>query len=229
MMMRTRRLLTTALLTALIAVAMAGGAQAFWGDKDKDTVKGSGDAETRTLELSDFDRVDVGGAFTVNVTRGDEHQVTVTIDDNLWELLEAEVKNGKLTFDWKKSIEPDVDSTIDIVAPTLTELSTHGAADVTIRDFKGNRFEFGVSGAGELEMDGEVDELEIGVSGAGDIDTRDLEAKHVTISVSGAGEAKVHATESFDGRVSGVGNITCYGSPEKQKTRVSGMGDIEIK
>lgn len=227
--MLTRRLLTTALLTALIAVTTAGGAQAFWNGKDKDAVEGSGDAETRTLEISAFDRIDVGGAFTVNVTRGDEHMVTVTIDDNLWEYLEVDVSGGELEFDWKKSIEPEVDATIDIVAPTLEALTIHGAADVTISDFRGDRFEFGVSGAGELEMDGEVDELEIGVSGAGEIDTRDLKANHVEISVSGAGEAKVYASESFEGRVSGVGNITCYGSPEKKKTRVSGMGDIDVK
>jgi len=45
------------------------------------------------------------------------------------------------------------------------------------------------------------------VSGAADIDTRDLKARKVEISVSGAGNAKVYASESFEGRVSGVGNI----------------------
>ena len=66
----------------------------------------------------------------------------------------------------------EVEASIEIIAPTLEAVSIHGAAEVVIRDFRGKRFEFGVSGAGELEMDGEVDELEIGVSGAGEIDTR---------------------------------------------------------
>ena len=139
------------------------------------------------------------------------------------------MKGGTLKFGWEESVQPEVDSVIEITAPTLEEFHIHGAAEVTIEDFRGERFEFGVSGAGELEMDGEVDELVVGVSGAGEIDTRRLEAKHVKIRVSGAGNAKVRASESFDGKVSGVGNVTCYGSPEKKKTSVSGMGNIEVE
>jgi hypothetical protein len=105
----------------------------------------------------------------------------------------------------------------------------HGAAEVEISDFRGEEFKFDVSGAAELEMDGVVDNLEINVSGAGEIDTRELKAKSVEISVSGAGEAKVYASESFDGRVSGVGSIDYWGDPEHQKTKVSGMGDIDRK
>jgi len=47
--------------------------------------------------------------------------------------------------------------------------------------------------------------------------------------VSGAGEAKVFASESFEGRVSGVGSIDYWGDPEHQKTKVSGLGDINKK
>lgn len=219
------RLLITVLLAVLLA---ASGAQAFW-KKGGDAVEGSGDAETRTLDLDDFDAVDVGGAFEVHVTRGDEHRVTVTIDDNLWDLLEIDVSRGTLEFDWKESVEPEVDAVIEITAPTLESFQIHGAAEVTIEDFRGERFEFGVSGAGDLEMDGEVAELEISVSGAGEIDTRKLEAQHVKIRVSGAGNARVRATESFDARVSGVGNVACYGNPAQKKTSVSGMGNIEIE
>ena len=86
-----------------------------------------------------------------------------------------------------------------------------------------------MSGAAELEMQGEVTDLEINVSGAGEIDTRELKAKSVDISVSGAGEAKVFASESFEGRVSGVGSIDYWGQPEHQKTKVSGLGDINRK
>ena len=90
-------------------------------------------------------------------------------------------------------------------------------------------FSFNVSGAAELEMNGKVDTLDISVSGAGDIDTRELMAKNVEVSVSGAGEAKVYASESFKGRVSGVGSIDYWGNPEHQSTKVSGLGDIDKK
>jgi len=222
--MRTR-LATTALLIALLALTTAVSVQAGWNNDNG--IKGSGDPETRTLELKDFEAIDVGGAFEIKITRGDELMVTVTIDDNLWDVFEADVSGKELTLGWKKNVNPEVDAVVEIVMPTLRKIDIHGAADVEINDYKGDKFTFEVSGAGELVMDGEADELDISVSGAADIDTRDLKARKVEISVSGAGNAKVYASESFEGRVSGVGNITYYGNPEHTKTKVSGLGNIE--
>jgi hypothetical protein len=224
--MRTNRLLPI-MMMILILTAAAGQASAF--SFGKDTIEGSGDMESRTMDLPDFDAIDVGGAFDLEITIGDEQKVIMTIDDNLWDNLEADVSGGTLELGWDKSCNPDGDCTVVIVVRDLKSVDVHGASSVEIAGYKGQSFEFNVSGAAELEMDGVVDELEISVSGAGDIDTRDLLAKSVEISVSGAGEAKVYASESFEGRVSGVGNIDYYGDPEHTKVKVSGMGDIDKK
>jgi hypothetical protein len=224
--MRANRLLPV-ILTILILPALAGGAHAF--SFGKDTIEGSGKMETRTLDLAEFSAIDVGGAFDLEISLGDEQKVVMTIDDNLWDNLEAEVHGNRLELGWDKSCSPDGHCTVVIVVRELEKVDVHGAADVEINGYRGTSFEFNVSGAAELEMDGEVDDLEISVSGAGEIDTRDLKAKSVEIYVSGAGEAKVYASESFEGRVSGVGNIDYYGDPEHSRVKVSGMGDIDRK
>jgi hypothetical protein len=226
MTMRSR-FSVAATLMAVVLLLTAGNAAAF--SFGKDTIEGSGDMETRELDLKEFQKIDVGGAFDLEITLGDEQKVTMTIDDNLWDNLEAEVHGNTLEIDWDKSCQPDSDCTVVIVVRELKGMDIHGAADVEIEGYHGDSFSFDVSGAAELEMDGEVDELDINVSGAGDIDTRDLMAKSVEISVSGAGEAKVYASESFEGRVSGVGNIHYWGDPEHQKTKVSGLGNIKSK
>jgi len=226
MMMRSRYSVTAALLTVTLLLA-AGQATAF--SFGKDVIEGSGDMETRTLDLKEFDSIDVGGAFDLEITLGDEQKVVMTIDDNLWDNLEIEVSGGTLEIDWDKSCSYEGDCRVEIVVRKLEEVDIHGAADVEIKDFHGESFSFNVSGAAELEMDGTVDKLGISVSGAGDIDTRDLKAKSVKVSVSGAGEAKVYASESFEGRVSGVGSIDYWGNPEHKKTRVSGIGHINKK
>jgi hypothetical protein len=226
MMMRSRYLVIPALL-AMALVLTAGNATAF--SFSKDTIEGSGNMETRELNLKEFDAIDVGGAFELEITMGDEQKVVMTIDDNLWDNLEAEVNGGTLEIGWDKNCDPDGDCTVVIVVRELKGIDIHGAAEVEIEGYRGDSFTFDVSGAAELEMDGEVDDLEISISGAGEIDTRDLKAKSVKITVSGAGEAKVYASESFEGRVSGVGSIDYWGDPEHQKTKVSGLGDINGK
>jgi hypothetical protein len=218
------------LMAACVAMALILTAgSAFAWSFGKDTIDGSGDMETRELDLKEFDAIDVGGAFDLKISLGDQQKVIMTIDDNLWDNLEAEVSGGTLEIGWDKSCSPEGDCKLEIVVRELKAMNIHGAAEVEITGYHGTSFEFGVSGAAELEMDGQVDNLEINVSGAGEIDTRELKAKSVEISVSGAGEAKVYASESFEGRVSGVGSIDYWGDPKHHKSKVSGMGDINSK
>ena len=212
-------------LTALLLVAIAiAPAQAGWG---KSEIEGSGDMETRTLDLNDFDVIQLGGAFSVDISFGDKQSVEITIDDNLWDNLEAEVSGDTFELGWDKSCDPDDDCKVVIVMKELEMLEVHGACDATVADFDGARFEFNVHGAAELDINGKVGELDIQISGAGEVDARDLQAKHVKVRISGAGDADLYASESIDASISGAGNLDYWGSPEKEKTSVSGVGSID--
>ncbi len=224
--MRFQRLSAVILATLLIAL-LAGNAAAF-SFKDKG-IKGSGDLETRTFDLKDFDEISVGGAFEVEVYFSRDQEVAVTIDDNLWENLEVYVRNGRLTIDWDENCRPDDDCRLELTVSSLTAMTIHGAAEVKIADFDGESFDFELSGAAELDMNGSVEDLDIQVSGAGEIDTRDLKAKNVKVRISGAGNANISASESLDAQVSGVGHISYWGDPEKKRTSVSGLGKISAK
>lgn len=224
--MRARYLLSVLALALLLA---AGQAQAFSFHKHGKGIEGSGNLETREIDLAEFDEIELGGAFDLQVRFGDRQQVKVTIDDNLWDNLIAEVHGGQLELDWDKGCQPDNDCKVEIVVPRLEEVSIHGACNAEIEGFKGDRFRYNLSGAGDLTMDGEVKDLEIKVSGAGNADTRDLKAQNVEVTVSGAGNAEVHAEQSIRARVSGVGKVTYYGDPEHKSTKVSGIGSIKSK
>ena len=66
-----------------------------------------------------------------------------------------------------------------------------------------------------------------GASGAGDVNARELDADEVDVNISGAGDVEVTALKRIDARISGVGEIDYWGRPEKERTRVSGIGDID--
>lgn len=213
-----------ALCALLVFAVCVAPAEAKWGRK---TIEGSGDLETREFDFDDFHAIDLGGAFSVDIRFGDRQKVEITVDDNLWENLEADVRGGTLEIGWDKSCDPDDDCEIVIVMKKLESIEVHGACDATIHDFDDDEFEFNVSGAGELDIDGSVENLEIHISGAGNVDARDLEAKHVKARISGAGNADLYASESIDARISGAGSLDYWGSPEKKKTSVSGVGSID--
>ena len=218
-----KKTIATALILTMGLVLVAGPASAWSFGKG---VKGSGDLETRSFDLDSFDQIRIDGGFDLEITMGDEQIVRITIDDNLWDLLEAEVEDGTLELDWKKSCRPNGDCKINLVMRQLEKIKINGAGDVEIEDFQGKSFDFVCNGAGDLTMDGQVDELKIRISGAGDVDTRHLEAKRVDVSISGAGNAEVRASRFLKGRISGVGNLEYYGDPDEKDTRVSGIGHI---
>jgi Putative auto-transporter adhesin, head GIN domain len=214
------------LMILLSGTALASKHDIHFGKKG---IKGSGDMETREIDVDEFDRIYLSGAFDVEISFGTRQKVEVTIDDNLWDILEVEVDGHSLELGWEKSCRPDGDCKVEIVVESLEAFKLSGAGNVDINDFDGPSFTFSLSGAGDLTMDGEVDDLEIRLSGAGNVDTRRLMARNVEIGISGAGNADVYASESLNGKVSGVGNLDYYGDPERKKTRVSGIGRINQK
>ena len=209
--------------TLLLAVALAAPVQAG------EPIKGSGKLETRTLKLETFHKIDLGGAFDVTVTIGKTQKVEITIDDNLWDNLDAEVEDGTLDLEWDKSCQPSDHCTVRITMAALDEFTLHGAGNVDIGGLDGQSLVFYLRGAGDVTLDGKVKELEIFLTGAGNCDARKLQAEDVAIVLSGVGNCETYAGKSIDVQVTGVGNVTYWGSPEKKSINVAGMGNVEAK
>lgn len=120
-------------------------------------------------------------------------------------------------------------ATVSLVLPELVELNVSGSADVEVSDLKQSRLMIRVSGAGDVEASGRVEELVIDVSGAGDVDTRNLKARQAAVSVSGAGDVWVYAEHAILVSTSGAGDVKVYGQPPEREQRVSGVGSVKFR
>jgi len=220
--MKTKAL--NSLMSAILLTVLVSSASAWSLGSG---IKGSGDLETRSLDLDRIDAVRIEGGFDLDIRFADRQRVDVTIDDNLWDNLVAEVEGGTLVLDWKKDCRPDGACTVALVLRELKEIRIDGAGDVDVADFHGDSFVFECRGAGDLDIAGEVDHLEIDIRGAGDVNARDLKAANVDVSITGAGDAEVFASRSLKGRITGVGNLEYWGGPDDKDTRVSGIGSID--
>ncbi len=206
---------------ALVATALALTVLATAPAQARKTIDGSGKLETRTLDLPAFTKLDLGGNFQVEVDFGKTQQVEVTVDDNLWDNLDADVSSGRLSLSWKKNCKPSDHCTAKITVTDLDEFNLHGAGDIAMHGYRGKDLTFYVRGAGSAKLDGIVEDLDIIITGAGDCDARDLKAKNVKVTVSGVGDCEVYASDSIEARVSGVGNIDYWGKPGTARTRRS--------
>ena len=153
----------------------------------------------------------------------------ITAEENLINNIRANVKGNTLVIDTEKNISPRKEIYIEITTPSLRSVDASGANNITVYGISGSDFEVDVSGAGSVNLSGEVDRFRADLSGAGSINAKELKAKDVRVSVSGAASADVYAKDYLDASVSGVGSISYYGDPAKTKTDVSGVGSISRK
>jgi hypothetical protein len=209
-------------LALLLAVSLLlTGCPAFSG------APGSGNAVTEKRPVSAFSRVDLIGAAEVEVSLGPVQSVEVTLDDNLLPLIETTVEGGTLRITSTKSYNSSLGLKVKIVVPSLEGFAVSGAANLHAVGLDAKVFSLNISGAGNADLQGGVDLLEVRLSGAGKIRAYDLAAKQVTLNLSGAGDAQVSATESLDATVSGAGSVRYRGHPAQVRQNVSGAGSIQ--
>lgn len=209
-------------------------------------IDGSGDLITEQREVKPFSEIKLSGPFDLLVTCGKKQEISITIDDNLMDIITTEVHGGVLKIKCEENFSSHRKSKIEISLPSLEALSLSGSGDAFVRDAKADDIEFDISGSGtievvDLEADmvgvtisgsgefsaiGKTKEVEVRVSGSGDVDLGDLIAEDATVRVSGSGDVEVFADENFSGRVSGSGDIRLRGNPKNYREKISGSGNI---
>ena len=213
----------TRIISSLIIISIIVSACGFWG------IRGNGRIKNEEREISSFEKLDAGGAFTIKVIVGPAASLKISAEENLLSYIRTSVRGDRLVIDTKKSISPRKEILIEITTPVLTSVDVSGANNVSVKGISSKDFSIDLSGAGHIYAEGEVDNLDADLSGAGNINAKNLKAKDVRVTVSGAASADVYAKESLNASVSGVGSIDYYGNPAETKTNVSGVGSINRK
>lgn len=209
-------------LLVLILIFSLAGCR-FYG------VRGSGEIEEEVREVSQFSKVEISGAYEVEIVVGNEHKVEISAEDNLLSLIKTKVRGNTLVIENRKNISPREDIVIKITTETLERIETSGASSIYANNIDARTFSLDFSGAGSVYLEGDCSRLIVDMSGAGSLNAKKLIANDVQIEISGASSAKVFASESISADVSGVGSIDYYGDPEDVRTDVSGVGSINRK
>jgi len=193
-------ILVVALLISAISAGCVGG------------VRGSGNLEIRQYDFSDFDRVDVGYAFEVEIAQSSSYSISITADDNLFEYIQVAKEGETLRiglegFTYLGSVTLKVEITI----PQLRGLEFSGATWGTVSGFSS------------------TDNLDVEVSGASSLDLVDISAGDVKFEVSGASKVTgdiAAADADFD--ISGASTVQLEGSAIDIVVDASGAARVKL-
>lgn len=191
--------------------------------------------DVRTFNVSGFDKVDMGSAFTINVVQGSQFSVKATGRDEDLNDLEANVTSSTLKIRYKNSNwgwkNNRKQVRIEVTMPQLRGMDFSGACTATVRGFKnqGNvrleisgasttnidldadQLDIDFSGASTVNLTGKATRMEGEVSGATTVKAYSLQTKQVVLDVSGASGVSVSATEKVNVQASGASSVRYRG------------------
>jgi len=192
-------------------------------------IKGSGTSKTEQRSVSDFTKIDAGGAMNVEVDAQKDFSVSVEADDNLLQHIKTEVSGDTLKIYSEGKISPSAKLNVKISMPAIEGLNLSGASDGKITNVRAGSFELKASGASEVTIIGEAKNLEADASGASEIDAEGLKVEDANIEASGASSASVSATNNLEATASGASKIYYAGEPKNIKQNASGASSINKK
>jgi len=192
-------------------------------------VSGSGNTASEKRDVADFQAIDVGGVFQVEVTAQKDFDVEIEADDNLLPLIKTEVRGGVLRLETEKRISTGNPIRVRISAPDIQNLEVSGASKVSLTNLSNENLEIDSSGASKITVAGETANLIIDVSGASKIDAENLKTENASIDASGASSVSVYATNELKTDVSGASSVIYQGSPKNFVKKTSGASSVRQK
>ena len=111
------------------------------------------------------------------------------------------------------SINGGIELLMDGVSTESLEIDVQGAVKAQIADAHADSMSIKVDGAGEFDINGDVDTFSAEFNGAGELRAKELICKDASISISGAGDVEISCSGTLSTDISGVGNVGYYGSP----------------
>jgi hypothetical protein len=191
---------------------------------------GGGPETSQTRAVGAFDRLSVSGDIDVEVGSGDSRDVVVTAGENVIDHVLTEASGGVLRVairDRGIVIGPDPYENVRVQVPAsvLNDIRVEGSSDLRLGRIDTDSLALEVSGSGDIEASGRVENLVATIDGSGDAHLYDLEAGTATVTVEGAGDAELNVRDRLDVTVEGAGDVRYRGRPSVRQT-VEGAGDI---
>src|SRR5438045_8426893 len=174
-------------------------------------IRGNGHLITEQRKVDSFINIETGGAFRVEWHSG-APSASITIDENLMQYVEMEVRDKVLHVRTTRSVRPTRSFKLELTSNALEGASFSGASRLNAHQLSGTKFYLETTGASNVVLDVAVDELVANMTGASDLRAESLQKKMAELSVRGEGEERVEVRDKCKVSVprAGTGEICGY-------------------
>ncbi|MEO5773788.1 MAG: head GIN domain-containing protein [Sphingomicrobium sp.] len=192
---------------------------------------------SRNYQVGAFQKIEVSGPFEVQVRTGSASSVSARGPQNMLDRMVVEVRGDTLLihpreekrgFHWGWGRHDTIN--VAVTTPALRGAQIAGSGGIRVDQVKGDRFEGGISGSGDLSIALlEVQSVNLGVGGSGSMKAERGRAGMMALNIEGSGDIDTSgvAAQSASASIAGSGNISARATGTAA-VNIMGSGDVEI-
>lgn len=189
--------------------------------------------DKRHFSVMDFDRVEMGSGFRIEIEQSSFFEVEARGDQRNLDDLEVFVSGNTLVARFRNNANRRHTTRIEIKMPSLVGVNFNGGSYSKIEGFESDQkldlylsggslceLEAGyrkinlvLSGASKLDIEGLGDEMTAELSGASELMAFEYPVRVADVNISGASYGRVTVSDNLDAVASGASRLLYRGSP----------------
>ncbi len=190
-------------------------------------VRGNGHIVTDQRSIEEFSELHAGGSFDVEWRAGSP-RLSITTDENLLPLIKSQIEGDTLRLRTREHILPTHGVKVVVSSSRRNGAKLTGASELIAHDLSGDKFAVQTTGAADVKLDGNINELWADMTGASELTAKNLQTRTAGISTTGAASADISVSETLKVDITGAGEVIFHGNPVVSK-RVTGAGEVRRK
>lgn len=246
-----RALLFGGLFLGAVGLSACSGAEIDFSF-NTDSEEGSGDLTTQAYDVSEFEGISVCCGLDVEIEfeEASTQSVEITIDDNLHEFLDIEVRDSTLRIEPENDVNldskdpvlvtitgPDLEalevsagSNVTAVWPTVAslDLDVDAGADVTLT-VDTDMLTVDADAGTDVTLDGRADIVVVTADAAADVRLTAVKVKDATLEASAGSDIEIEASGTITGSADAGSDIDIWGDPDRVDIDVDVSSDLNYK
>ncbi|MFK5983753.1 MAG: head GIN domain-containing protein [Flavobacteriaceae bacterium] len=195
---------------------------------------------------ANFDEVRGTSGIDVYLTEGTENKIVVEADENLQNLIETHISNGKLTIRSSKNIGRASAKKVHVTYVVLTGIEASSGADIIVNSvLKGENLSLDASSGSDLEVEvftknlsaetssgadikisGKASTLDASASSGSELNAKKLQVLTCSAKASSGADITVNVKEKINAKASSGGHIKYYGDPVSVSKKGGPSGSV---
>ena len=188
-----------------------------------ETIDGSGQLDTREIDMSQIRNVSVSATGTLRITYADHETLSISGDDNIVALMDIRRLDDSLVIEPHLPdvyIDPKLPMYYDLTVTSLESLTVSGEMSVEVHGIYNQGFNLASHGILDIYLQGQTHDMTLTQTGISTLDATALTVDSLDLDLTGKTDAAVSVSHQIRGSLAGLSSLTYFGGP---------VVDIDIK